>query len=206
MGTLARQHPNTRAEQVILSTSPHVQQSGSGIEQDVKTLGRLWLAGVPIEWRSLYEHEQRLRLHLPTYPFERKRYWFDQVQFKPLHPSTASAMPISNEPSALNTSDKVLGNEVLSNNVQQPSRNGSNGHHISTSDLAMINGAVAAQSVANGNGYVNGEHAPHAVTQIIGQHDPAHSVKADTLHRIVQQQLMLMQQQLQIWRSNRSNS
>ncbi|MEZ4662203.1 MAG: hypothetical protein R2911_32025 [Caldilineaceae bacterium] len=31
------------------------------------------------------ENERRLRLHLPTYPFERKRYWFDQVQFKPPH-------------------------------------------------------------------------------------------------------------------------
>ena len=205
LGTLARQHPNTRAEQVILSTSPHVQQSGSDIEQDLKTLGRLWLAGLPIEWRFLYEHEQRLRLHLPTYPFERKRYWFDQVQFKPIHQSIASAIPTSNELSTLNTSGKISGNEVLSNNVQPPSRNGANGHHISTSDWAKVNGAVAAQSVANGNGYVNGEHAQHAVTPIIGQHGPADSVKTDTLHRIVQQQLILMQQQLKIWRSNRSN-
>ncbi|MEZ4662204.1 MAG: hypothetical protein R2911_32030 [Caldilineaceae bacterium] len=29
----ARQHPNMRAEQVILSTSPHAQQSGACVEQ-----------------------------------------------------------------------------------------------------------------------------------------------------------------------------
>jgi acyl transferase domain-containing protein len=35
---------------------------------------RLWLAGRPVEWSQLYERERR-RLSLPTYPFERHRYW-----------------------------------------------------------------------------------------------------------------------------------
>lgn len=40
-------------------------------------LGKLWLAGVDIDWESFYAHEQRRRIPLPTYPFERKRYWID---------------------------------------------------------------------------------------------------------------------------------
>jgi acyl transferase domain-containing protein/acyl carrier protein len=39
------------------------------------TLGKLWLAGVTIDWRVFYGDERRHRLPLPTYPFERQRYW-----------------------------------------------------------------------------------------------------------------------------------
>jgi acyl transferase domain-containing protein len=43
---------------------------------------RLWLAGAPIEWSQLYEREQRRRLSLPTYPFERHRYWMYPPQIE----------------------------------------------------------------------------------------------------------------------------
>jgi acyl transferase domain-containing protein/acyl carrier protein len=38
-------------------------------------LGRLWLAGVPPDWPAYYAGEHRMRVELPAYPFERKRYW-----------------------------------------------------------------------------------------------------------------------------------
>jgi len=38
-------------------------------------LGRLWLAGVEIDWAGFYRHERRLRVPLPTYAFERRRIW-----------------------------------------------------------------------------------------------------------------------------------
>jgi len=41
------------------------------------TLGQLWLAGVEIDWSGFYQDEQRCRVPLPTYPFERQRYWID---------------------------------------------------------------------------------------------------------------------------------
>ncbi len=40
-------------------------------------LGRLWMAGVTIDWQQFYANERRLRVVVPTYPFERKRYWPD---------------------------------------------------------------------------------------------------------------------------------
>src|SRR5581483_8124665 len=43
----------------------------------LSALGRLWLAGVTIDWRRLSAHERRLRVSLPTYPFERQRCWID---------------------------------------------------------------------------------------------------------------------------------
>ncbi len=41
------------------------------------TLGRLWLAGARINWQGMYNQEPRRRVALPTYPFERQRYWID---------------------------------------------------------------------------------------------------------------------------------
>jgi acyl transferase domain-containing protein len=37
--------------------------------------GKLWLAGAALDGRGLYAQEQRRRLPLPTYPFERQPYW-----------------------------------------------------------------------------------------------------------------------------------
>jgi len=49
----------------------------SGREIILRTLGWLWLAGVEIDWKKLYAKERRRRLRLPTYPFERRRYWIE---------------------------------------------------------------------------------------------------------------------------------
>ena len=38
-------------------------------------LGRLWLAGVPVDWDAYHGGERRRRVPLPGYPFQRERYW-----------------------------------------------------------------------------------------------------------------------------------
>ena len=43
-------------------------------------LGKFWLAGGKIEFEKFYFQEQRHRIALPTYPFERKRYWIEEGQ------------------------------------------------------------------------------------------------------------------------------
>jgi amino acid adenylation domain-containing protein len=40
-------------------------------------LGSLWQNGVPISWEGFYTQEERLHIPLPTYPFERQRFWVD---------------------------------------------------------------------------------------------------------------------------------
>jgi NAD(P)-dependent dehydrogenase (short-subunit alcohol dehydrogenase family)/acyl carrier protein len=52
----------------------------------------LWLAGVQVNWSGFYANEQRSRLPLPTYPFERQRYWID-----PPSPHNADSKPASGE-------------------------------------------------------------------------------------------------------------
>jgi acyl transferase domain-containing protein len=44
-------------------------------EQILGTLGKLWELGVPINWTQFHAGERLHRVALPTYPFQRKRYW-----------------------------------------------------------------------------------------------------------------------------------
>ncbi|MDM8560648.1 SDR family NAD(P)-dependent oxidoreductase [Candidatus Parabeggiatoa sp. HSG14] len=75
--TLAQQHFKKFSEQVVLTSIRHPKNIQDDITFLLITLGKLWLAGVPINWAGFYANEQRHRLSLPTYPFERQRYWID---------------------------------------------------------------------------------------------------------------------------------
>ncbi|MDZ7268845.1 MAG: SDR family NAD(P)-dependent oxidoreductase [candidate division KSB1 bacterium] len=76
LSALVKRQPNT-VGRVILSSLRHPQEQQSDMAFLLTTLGRLWLAGVPIDWTGFYKHEQRRRVPLPTYPFERQRYWLE---------------------------------------------------------------------------------------------------------------------------------
>src|SRR5690606_1297041 len=40
-------------------------------------LGQLWAVGVTVDWDAFWQGEQRLRIPLPTYQFERQRHWYE---------------------------------------------------------------------------------------------------------------------------------
>ncbi|HEV2736326.1 MAG TPA: condensation domain-containing protein, partial [Longimicrobiaceae bacterium] len=44
----------------------------------LETLGRLWVAGVRVDWDAFVGGERRRRTLLPTYPFERQAYWVER--------------------------------------------------------------------------------------------------------------------------------
>jgi amino acid adenylation domain-containing protein len=72
---LARQHSERRGERIALATLPPAKARESAEEYFLRTAGSLWLAGVRLNWSKLYGDGQPHRVALPTYPFERKRYW-----------------------------------------------------------------------------------------------------------------------------------
>lgn len=91
LSTLARQHAGTSAEQVIMSSLSDHLSDRDDESCLLKTLGSLWLAGVQPDWRAFHGEESRKRISLPTYPFERKRYWLELPAEKEATPtSTAS--------------------------------------------------------------------------------------------------------------------
>ncbi|GAB1541057.1 hypothetical protein NUACC21_37270 [Scytonema sp. NUACC21] len=62
---------------VVLASLRHPKDSQSDLAFLLNTLGRLWLVGVQVDWSGFYDQERRHRLPLPTYPFERQRYWIE---------------------------------------------------------------------------------------------------------------------------------
>jgi acyl transferase domain-containing protein/acyl carrier protein len=77
LSTLTKQHLQPDAKQLVLTCLRHPQEQQSDVAFLLNTLGRLWIAGVEINWSAFYSQERRCRLPLPSYPFERQRYWID---------------------------------------------------------------------------------------------------------------------------------
>ncbi|MDY7023049.1 MAG: type I polyketide synthase, partial [Cyanobacteriota bacterium] len=74
--SLAKHQP-AATECTILSSIHHPKEEIADDAFLLKTLGQLWLAGVEVDWSKLHQPQSRQRLSLPTYPFERQRYWVE---------------------------------------------------------------------------------------------------------------------------------
>lgn len=75
LATLARQHSARQASHGIYPSMRHPDEAVSDVAFALGALGRLWTHGVEVNWRALHGEERRLRIPLPTYPFERQRHW-----------------------------------------------------------------------------------------------------------------------------------
>jgi acyl transferase domain-containing protein/acyl carrier protein len=76
--TLAKQQLKGRTDQpLVVPTLPPPKNNKSDDEALLTTLGRLWLGGVQLDWSAFYANERRHRIPLPSYPFERQRYWIE---------------------------------------------------------------------------------------------------------------------------------
>lgn len=77
LSTLVRQQPARAQDQLILSSVRPAAENANDEELLLGSLGKMWLAGVPVLWEGFSAHEKRHRVELPTYPFERQRFWVD---------------------------------------------------------------------------------------------------------------------------------
>ena len=74
---LVRRHFDRGAEPVIMSALRHAGDPRDDSAQLLETVGRLWLAGACRKPELRDAQEKRRRIPLPTYPFERRRFWID---------------------------------------------------------------------------------------------------------------------------------
>ncbi|GAC1539614.1 MAG: hypothetical protein NVS2B17_15040 [Candidatus Velthaea sp.] len=96
----------------------------------LEAAGALWVAGAPLEWKALYRGARHVRVSLPTYPFERTRYWVE--------PATATrTQPVK---------------EIVDNTIKQ-STNGAatNGTRSAavTRDLTLLFEDVSGENLAD---------------------------------------------------------
>lgn len=95
---LARQSLDRKAGHIAVSSCRHVKEPGCDHANMLESLGRLWTAGVEVNWANFYSEEQRGRVPLPTYPFERKRHWVDPKPLNGALPNFATAPEFSANP------------------------------------------------------------------------------------------------------------
>jgi acyl transferase domain-containing protein len=77
LATLARQHPDRQPAQLVMTTMRSSGDDGSDVGVALTALGRLWARGVRPDWKAYWADEDRLRIGLPTYPWERQRHWIE---------------------------------------------------------------------------------------------------------------------------------
>jgi|APTNR8051073442_1049403.scaffolds.fasta_scaffold01268_9 amino acid adenylation domain-containing protein len=77
--TLARQQSSDNKKQAAVPSLGDSAGNGNELTQLLKAVGGLWQSGVLIDWKKFYEGEERCRISMPTYAFERIRHWVDPV-------------------------------------------------------------------------------------------------------------------------------
>ena len=78
--TLARQQAEDINKQLAVSSLGDSASDQAEWTAILNAVGQLWLAGVPVDWKGFYINENRHRVPLPTYPFERKRFWVEPAK------------------------------------------------------------------------------------------------------------------------------
>ncbi|MGH6822903.1 MAG: beta-ketoacyl synthase N-terminal-like domain-containing protein, partial [Methylocella sp.] len=106
--SLARQNNASRGAPLIAASLPDPVEERDADAVFLDTLGRLWAAGAAPDWRALHKGAPQRRVALPTYPFQRTRYFIDA-------PSAGAIATIPFE-----------GNQItaMTNATQQPAPNG----------------------------------------------------------------------------------
>jgi phthiocerol/phenolphthiocerol synthesis type-I polyketide synthase E len=80
------------ARPVIVSLPDRAAEPGGDHARLLRAAGRLWLAGQRLDAVRLHDGPRRRRLPLPTYPFERHRYWIEPPAAE-VAPEAVAGMP-----------------------------------------------------------------------------------------------------------------
>ena len=129
LASLAMQHPDRNREHVALSSIRHPKETKSDSDFILNTLGRLWLKGVPVDWAGFYANEKRRRVGLPSYPFERKRYWIEPAK-------TEHSIPADERTRLSATAEKKLRIDMLSIGEESPDRERACAEKAAVDDLS----------------------------------------------------------------------
>ncbi len=92
LSTLVKQQVKDKARQLTIPSMADTAGEGPEYAALLGAAGQLSLAGVKLDWRAFYAAERRLRVALPTYPFERQRFWAEVTPDSPV----PAAKPIVN--------------------------------------------------------------------------------------------------------------
>ena len=86
---------------------PSLRQNKEDWGQVLGTLAELYVRGVRIDWNGLYTDQVHRKVALPTYPFQRRRHWLEQL-------AQGRPTPIAARPAAAAPENPLLGHRLSS--------------------------------------------------------------------------------------------
>lgn len=93
LGTLVRQQAaaSGASPDLILPTLRQAKEAAEDGSFLLQAVGALWSAGLTVNWEGMHAHGgASRRIPLPTYPFERERYWLEPETKRTGSPATTS--------------------------------------------------------------------------------------------------------------------
>jgi phthiocerol/phenolphthiocerol synthesis type-I polyketide synthase E len=96
LASLTRMHSAKTSDTVVASSTRHPEEHKSDVDFFLESVAQMWTAGVRLDWHGMHAGDHRSRLPLPTYPFERQRYWLEPGNLPgyeaPTAPSSSEAL------------------------------------------------------------------------------------------------------------------
>lgn len=148
LSTLTKQ---TVQEKLVLCSISHPHEQQSDVAFLLNTLGHLWLYGIQVDWSGFYANQKRHRIPLPTYPFERKKYWVESAKANESNRLNGKNSPnhqkldneqISSQPNYLGEKSQHLFVESQQNNILHLSKKNEHRDHpakkIITSQISIM--------------------------------------------------------------------
>jgi glutamate-1-semialdehyde aminotransferase/acyl carrier protein len=118
---MARQNSPNPKKQIAIPSLGDSSIHDAEWETMLAAIGQLWLCGIEINWQNFYALENRKRIPLPTYPFERIRHW------KEIIPVRNQARPTSfpsetSQPSSPSEFDYPIKQNIQKTNTNMTNR------------------------------------------------------------------------------------
>jgi len=82
-------------------TDYDVQDPKTDWKEHLETLSTLYLQGIPIDWKAFDKPFARVKVALPTYPFERSRFWARALDQKPARATVDKFYQLAWEPQSI---------------------------------------------------------------------------------------------------------
>ena len=75
LSRLVKMHAGRNRDIPILTSVRGPKEETGNDESMARALGQMWVSGATIDWEAYSSNERRRKVELPTYPFDRKKYW-----------------------------------------------------------------------------------------------------------------------------------
>lgn len=77
LATYTRRHPDRETGVPVVTSASRGKDPVADLNAVIAALGRLWAVGLTPDWPGYYTGRGRRKVPLPTYPFEKSRYWVE---------------------------------------------------------------------------------------------------------------------------------